>query len=535
MIAAGWESVKDGTHVHHEEWGPSWRRSRYGRATAIHSGPPMTAPGPTSRCSPRSRSGSSCACSTTTATRTGSTCARSTGSSGTATCPASAPASGTATGCTALRPVRRAAVQPGQAAARPVRQGDRRPASSWGQPVFSYYFGEPGPAQQRRLRAARAALGGGQPVLRLGPTTGRRGSPTTRRVIYEAHVRGLTKQHPAVPEEQRGTYAGPGAPGDHRAPAPAGRHRDRADAGAPVRHRQPPDRPGPAQLLGLQHHRLLRPAQRLRRQRQPRPAGAGVQDDGPGPARGGHRGDPRRGLQPHRRGQPPRADAVLPRHRQRRLLPARRRRPALLHGHHRHRQQPAHAAPARAPADHGLAALLGAGDARGRVPVRPGRRAGPAVPRGGPAVRVLRPGPAGPGGLPGQADRRAVGRRRRRLPGRQLPAAVDRVERQVPGHRPRLLARRARDAAASSRPGSPAPATCTSRTAGGRSPRSTSSPRTTASRCTTWSPTTTSTTRPTARTTGTAATTTGPGTAAPRARPTTRTSSRCGPGSSATS
>ena len=37
---------------------------------------------------------------------------------------------------------------------------------------------------------------------------------------------------------------------------------------------------------------------------------------------GGHRGHPRRGLQPHRRGQPPGADAVLPGHRQRRLLPA---------------------------------------------------------------------------------------------------------------------------------------------------------------------------------------------------------------------
>ena len=67
--------------------------------------------------------------------------------------------------------------------------------------------------------------------------------------------------------------------------------------------------------------------------------------------------------------------------------------------------------------------------------------------------RVLRPRPAGPGGLPGQADRRAVGRRRGRLPGRQLPAAVDRVERQVPRHRPRLLARRAARRSASSPPG----------------------------------------------------------------------------------
>ena len=53
-----------------------------------------------------------------------------------------------------------------------------------------------------------------------------------------------------------------------------------------------------------------------------------------------------------------------------------------------------------------------------------------------------------------------------------------------------------------------------------RRQRSTSSPPTTASPSPTWSPTTTSTTRPTARTTGTAPTTTGRGTAASRARPT---------------
>ncbi len=101
------------------------------------------------------------------------------------------------------------------------------------------------------------------------------------------------------------------------------------------------------------------------------------------------------------------------------------------------------AQPDLAPADHGLAALLGAGDARRRVPVRPGRRPGPRVLRGRPALDVLRGGAAGPGGQRGQADRRAVGRRAGRLPGRQLPTTVDRVERQVPGHRPRLLARRA--------------------------------------------------------------------------------------------
>ena len=86
---------------------------------------------------------------------------------------------------------------------------------------------------------------------------------------------------------------------------------------------------------------------------------------------------------------------------------------------------PAHAQPARAAADHGLAALLGHRDARRRLPLRPRGDASPAqfheVDR---LSRVLRPRPAGPGRLAGQADRRAVGRRPRRLPGRQLPAAA---------------------------------------------------------------------------------------------------------------
>jgi hypothetical protein len=69
--------------------------------------------------------------------------------------------------------------------------------------------------------------------------------------------------------------------------------------------------------------------------------------------------------------------------------------------------------PARAAADHGLAALLGHRDARRRLPLRPRLDAGPRVPRGRPAVGVLRPRAAGPGRQPGEADRRAVGRRAR--------------------------------------------------------------------------------------------------------------------------
>ncbi len=85
-----------------------------------------------------------------------------------------------------------------------------------------------------------------------------------------------------------------------------------------------------------------------------------------------------------------------------------------------------------------------------------------------------------------------------------------------------LLEGRRRAASASSRAASPARATSTRRAAASRTPASTSSPRTTASRCRTWSATTTSTTRRTAKTTATATTTTARGTAASRVRRTIR-------------
>ena len=103
----------------------------------------------------------------------------------------------------------------------------------------------------------------------------------------------------------------------------------------------------------------------------PRRAGAGVQGDGQGAAPRRHRGDPRRRLQPHRRGQPPRADAVVQGRRQPLLLPPVARRPAPLHGLHRHRQLAEPGTPERAAADHGLAALLGDRVPRGRLPLRP--------------------------------------------------------------------------------------------------------------------------------------------------------------------
>ena len=181
------------------------------------------------------------------------------------------------------------------------------------------------------------------------------------------------------------------------------------------------------------------------------------------------------------------------------LLPAVSGRSALLHGFHRLRQHAEHAASARPAAHHGQPALLGAGDARRRLPLRSGQHLGPRTVRGGQAGRVLRHHPPGSDSVAGQADRRAVGRRRGRLSGRQFPRAVDRMERQIPRLRPPILERRRRHRVRIRHAPERQQRSLRMETAAVRTPASISSPATTASRCRTSSATTTSTTRPTAR------------------------------------
>ena len=252
---------------------------------------------------------------------------------------------------------------PQQAAARSVREGDRRRRSSGATRMFGYRIGEP---TRRTCRSTSATTRGGMPraaVVDPAFSWGGDAPPThavARHGDLRVHVKGFTQQHPDVPQTLRGTYAGSRA-------APAIEHLQRLGVTAvellPVHHVR--RRPASWSTSGLRNYwgyntigffapdTALLVAERRGR-------GARVQDDGASAARGRHRGDPRRGLQPHRRRQSARADAVVPRHRQRRLLPARRRRPALLHGLHRLRQHAEHAASARAAADHGQPALLGA-------------------------------------------------------------------------------------------------------------------------------------------------------------------------------
>lgn len=77
----------------------------------------------------------------------------------------------------------------------------------WGQPMFSYNFGDP--ASRNDEDSAASTMHG----VVINPFFDWHGdrSPKTpyyQSIIYEAHVKGLTAQHPDVPEEQRGTYAG---------------------------------------------------------------------------------------------------------------------------------------------------------------------------------------------------------------------------------------------------------------------------------------------------------------------------------------
>jgi isoamylase len=77
---------------------------------------------------------------------------------------------------------------------------------TWGQPVFGYDFGDP---DSRNDEDSAANMMLGVVVNPFFDWAGDRQpkTPYAESVIYEAHVKGLTKRHPAIPEEIRGTYA----------------------------------------------------------------------------------------------------------------------------------------------------------------------------------------------------------------------------------------------------------------------------------------------------------------------------------------
>ena len=368
--------------------------------------------------------------------------------------------------------------------------------------------------------------------LRLG-----RRRPLAAALLANRHLRdarrGFTR-HPnsGVPEETARHLRRP----DREDPLSAGtrHHRGRTAAGLPVRCPGLPRRA--RSTTGATADLLLRAPPGL--QLAPRPARAGrrIPGHGQGAAPRRHRGDSRRGLQPHRRRRrttaPRSASAasttppITSSNRTARATPTTPDCGNTLNANHpivrrmivdslRYWVEEMHVDGFR----FDLASILSR-DASGQS----------AAESAGPVGHRVRSG-AGRH----QAHRRGLGRRRA-VSGRQLHRRqLEGMERPIPRRRPQLLPRRAGLGHALRRPDRRQPRDLRPQGTRGRSRASTSSPATTASPSTTWSPTTTSTTRPTARTTATAPTTTAAGTAASRGRPTTRPSRRCATGRSRTS
>ena len=190
-------------------------------------------------------------------------------------------------------------------------------------------------AVRSRQRALPAQERGGGRDVRLG----RRPAPAHPLVAHR-HLRGPRQGLHQAPSRSAARAArhlrGPRLRRGGAAPHRAGRHRGRAAAHPPLGHREVPGRSRVHELLGLQLDRLLLPGLALLLLGTAGPAGGRVQDHGEAAAPGRHRGHPRRGVQPHRGGQPPGPDALLPRHRQRGLLPPVPRGSPLLRGLHRH-------------------------------------------------------------------------------------------------------------------------------------------------------------------------------------------------------
>ena len=127
----------------------------------------------------------------------------------------------------------------------------------WNQSLFGYDFGDPDSRNDDDSAASMPKSVVINPFFDWG-TDRPPQHEYADTVIYEAHVKGLTETHPDIPERMPRHLRRDRASGDHRAPQGARHHRDRADAGAPLRQRLDADRQGAVQLLGLQHHRVLR-------------------------------------------------------------------------------------------------------------------------------------------------------------------------------------------------------------------------------------------------------------------------------------
>jgi len=164
-------------------------------------------------------------------------------------------------GARSLGPGPRAALQSGQAPARPVRAGGARRGRVRARGI-RLPRGRPGRAEFARLRRARPAQPGHRQPVRVG-----RRRTAAAELLGHDPLRGARQGPDHAPSGRARAAARhlrrARARGRHQLPDPARRHRRGTAAGAPVRARGVPAPAGADQLLGLQHHRVLRAAPRL--------------------------------------------------------------------------------------------------------------------------------------------------------------------------------------------------------------------------------------------------------------------------------
>ena len=328
----------------------------------------------------------------------------------------SSPARSTGSGCTG-RTIRPAGQRCNPAKLLLDPYAGRSPVTvSFGPAVYGHDLDNPRPGQRSRLRRRRAARADGRTACTAGSgLRGCRYRPASPDPPGTCPIRCSTRStsrvsprvHPDIPAEIRGTYAGLAHPAAIAPPEAAGDHRRGIAAGAPERAGGIPRRARADQLLGIQHDRVLRAACRVLRGSSSRAVPAGRSAEFQDMVRALHAA----GIEVildvvynHTTEAGPDGPTLsLARAGQRGLLPARPERPGRLHRHLRLRQCAERRKSGLPAIDHGLAALLGDGDGRRRVPVRSRTDAGASGGRVRHHRGVLRSGLAGPGAGAGRS------------------------------------------------------------------------------------------------------------------------------------
>ena len=284
----------------------------------------------------------------------------------------------------AVGPGARPALQPAQAAARPLRpRGQRRVRP---RPGDLRLRGRRRPARHRRpARPRRARLGAVRRPRAWSSTTSSTGAATAdrRALARHRHLRAARQGlHRAARPDPRGAARDVRRPRPPRwSPTTCATSASPPSSCCPTHQfvSEPAlSKHGLSNYWGYNSIGFFAPHAAYSSSRRPRRAGARVQADGEELPRRRDRGDPRRRLQPHRRGGRGRADAAASAGSTTSASTSAslaeaggRTRAGHLLGRHRLRQHRRRREPDGAAADPGLAALLGHRDARRRLPLRP--------------------------------------------------------------------------------------------------------------------------------------------------------------------